>query len=295
MLVNQSNLAALFTGFKASFNQGFGLAESTWNRVAMDVPSGDSEEQYPFLKDIPGLREWLGDRVVHDLAIGGYKLVNQDFEDTVGVDTNLINDDKYGTLAPRMRMMGDALAAFPNIKVYAALAAGFTTPCFDGQYFFDTDHPVIDADGTVASVSNSGGGSGTPWYLFDTRQPVKPLIYQLRKQGAFEQLTPAEFVARNRRVEYGCHHRAAFGYAFWQVAYGSKQTLNANNYASARAAMAAIKGDHGKVLGITGNLLVVPPSLEAAARQIVVAQFDAAGASNVWSGTAELLVVPWLA
>jgi phage major head subunit gpT-like protein len=43
------------------------------------------------------------------------------------------------------------------------------------------------------------------------------------------------------------------------------------------------------------RLLIVPPALEAAGLEILNAERDAAGATNVWRGTAELLVVPWLA
>jgi phage major head subunit gpT-like protein len=52
---------------------------------------------------------------------------------------------------------------------------------------------------------------------------------------------------------------------------------------------------------MTPNLLLVPPSLEAQAREILQAQFiigdPAAGGArtNVWQGTADLLVVPELA
>jgi len=43
------------------------------------------------------------------------------------------------------------------------------------------------------------------------------------------------------------------------------------------------------------NLLVVPPALEHAGLTILNAERDQYGATNVYKGTAELLVVPWLA
>ena len=89
--------------------------------------------------------------------------------------------------------------------------------------------------------------------------------------------------------------RGNVGFGFWQFAWGSKQTLNATNYEAARAALMGMKGDHGRPLGINPRLLVVPPSLEGAAMEILNAERDASGATNVWKGTAELMVVPWLA
>ena len=59
--------------------------------------------------------------------------------------------------------------------------------------------------------------------------------------------------------------------------------------------MQGMTGDFGRPLGVMPTLLVVPPALETEARQILVAERTAMDASNVWRGSAELLVVPWLA
>lgn len=78
----------------------------------------------------------------------------------------------------------------------------------------------------------------------------------------------------------------------------SSQALAAGTYATARANMAGFKDDQGQIVGAHGTLLVVPPALEGTARTILNADFvsDGAGAgvTNVWKGSADLLVVPWL-
>jgi len=94
---------------------------------------------------------------------------------------------------------------------------------------------------------------------------------------------------------YGADLRCNVGYGFPQMAWGSRQTLNAANYAIARAAIQNMKGDGGRPLGLVPNLLVVPPSLESAGRQILNSEYGTGGITNEWKGTAELLVVPWLA
>jgi phage major head subunit gpT-like protein len=82
--------------------------------------------------------------------------------------------------------------------------------------------------------------------------------------------------------------------------------LTAANYLAARAAMMAFKGRDGKTLNVLPNLLIVPPQLEQAGRQILNADFIAPAAavgmnaasavqSNTLKGSAELLVVPQLA
>jgi phage major head subunit gpT-like protein len=140
-------------------------------------------------------------------------------------------------------------------------------------------------------------GSGDAWYLIDDTRALKPVIFQERKAPQFvAKDSPTDSnVFMNKQFLYGVDSRCNVGFGFWQFAFGSKATLNAANYAAARAAMHSMKGDFGRPLGIRPSLLVVPPSLEAAAMEILNAERDAAGATNIWRGTAKLEIVPWLA
>ena len=94
---------------------------------------------------------------------------------------------------------------------------------------------------------------------------------------------------------YGVDGRCNVGFGFWQLAYASKQTLDAAHYATARAALMGMKGDYGRPLGIRPTKLVVPPALEGAANKIVKSALTDGGATNEWAGTATVEVVPWLA
>lgn len=297
MIVNGANLALLFQGFKTAFQDGLGLAPSQWDRVATRIPSTTAEEKYGWLGKVPGMREWIGERVIHSLAQHDYSIRNKDWEDTIAVDRNHIEDDQYGIYAPMFRALGEAVAAHPNQLVFNLLKAGFDTVCYDGQYFFDTDHPVLDANGVVQSVSNSGGGDGTPWFLVDASRALKPIIYQVRKEAALTRMDADtdEAVFTRREFRYGVHARCNVGYGLWQIAYGSKQTLNATAYNNAYAALQGMKGDYGRPLGLQPNLLIVPPTLRAKALEIVKAERDAAGATNINRDTADVLVVSWLA
>ena len=211
---------------------------------------------------------------------------------------NHIEDDTYGVYGKRFEAMGVAAEAHYDTLVFDLLKAGFTAPCYDGQYLIDTDHPTIGEDGAAASVSNSGGGAGTPWFLLDSSSMFKPIVLQKRKEAGQivrRDRDDDEPVWRHNEVEYGIHCRDNVGTGFWQTIYGSKQDLTAASYEAARKAMMAFKGDHGRVLGIMPDLLVVPPALELEGRQLLKADHGPAGASNVWVESAELLLSPWLA
>lgn len=297
MQINRTNLDNLFIGFNASFQRAFDALPPRWKGVAMLAQSGTRESQYAWLKQVKGMREWVGDRVVSALETDGYRIVNKPFENTVGVPKWDIEDDQVGLYGPMFEHLGASAAEQPDRLIFALLKSAFATTCYDGQYFIDTDHPRVAADGSATTWSNSGGGAGTPWYLLSTKRPIKPLILQERTKAKLTRLDDDKDANVFNRAEftYGVEWRGAAGFGLPQLAYGSKQTLDPTNYAAARGAMTGLLGDHDRPLGIVPDLLVVPPSLEGAGRQILKASTLAGGGDNVWFGTAELLVEPLLA
>lgn len=288
---------AIRQSFQTIFNQAFAGVKIYWPTIAMRVPSTTAKEIYAWLSAFPKMREWLGDRVIQNLAASDMEIVNKDFELTIEVDRNDIEDERLGLFQPIIAMGGDSCAKQPDELIFPLITNGFDTACFDGQYFFDTDHPHIKADGTSESVSNDGGGASNPWCLLDLSRPVKPFIFQDRRALQFTALdkpTDAN-VFNKKKYIYGWDARNAAGYGLWQLAYGSKDTLSATTYATARAAMMAFKKDGSdQPLGVVPTHLVVGPANEKAAREILLNERDAAGATNPWRNTAELVVVPWL-
>lgn len=296
MIINSSTLNALRAGFTALFVNALNVTEATYEKFCMVMTSGASEEKYGWLGQFPRMREWLGDRVINNLKEHGYSIKNKTFENTIAVKREHIEDDILGQYAPLFQTLGDEAARLPEELVYDLLRNGFSNVCYDGQYFFDTDHPVIDENGVEQSVSNTGGGSGNAWFLLDVSRPIKPLIYQKRRDPELVAKDNPEdqHVFEKNEFVYGVDLRSAAGYGLWQLAYGSKQTLNATNYDTARQNIMSRKGDKGKRLALTPNLLIVGPSNESAAKALISAQKNAAGADNIYYGTATLIVSPYL-
>lgn len=297
MLINAANLDALRVGFSTAFQAGLSQAPSQHARITTTFRSTTRKNKYGWLGDLPGMRKWIGPRQIKGLAQYDYEIENEPWEETIGVDRDDIEDDNLGIYAPRFAAMGRAVGSSYDTLSFALLKAGWSTQCYDLQNFFDTDHPVLDENGDPQSVANTDGGSGTPWFLIDSKQPINPILLQIRKQAQFitKDDPRDDRVFMNKQYLYGADGRWAVGFGFWQWTWGSKQTLNAANYAVARAALASMKGDYGRPIGIMPDLLVVPPSLEGAARKILNSENASGGETNEWKGTAELLVVPWLA
>ncbi len=308
MLINQANLRVVFDGFNTSFNKGFEGAKSHYKDVAMAVPSTAGNNTYGWLGQFPKLREWVGDRVIKNLVAHSYAVENKLFENTIGVPRVAIEDDQFGIFGPMFTEMGRTTAQHPDELIFSLLAAGFTTECYDGQYFFDTDHPVADAQGVPQSVSNFQAGGGAPWFLLDCSRAIKPMLFQTRVPYTFTRLdkdTDDNVFWRDQYI-YGVRARANAGFGLWQLAYASKADLTADNYEAARAAMMALKGDEARPLGIQPDTLVVPPSLEGDAmrllnngNRIVVADngsgtMTPVSVTNEWAGTAKPIVTAWL-
>lgn len=297
MLINRGNLIALQTGFKANFQRGFAGVKPTYQRITTTVPSSTAEEQYGWLGAMPKVREWIGPRVVKNIAEHGYVIRNKDYELTIGVPRPKIEDDQYGIYAPLMEEMGRSVASHPDDLVWDLLVRGFSVNCYDGQPFFDEDHPVIDpATGDAVSVSNVQTGSGAPWFLVDTSRALKPIIFQERKKPEFvaKDNPDDERVFDRNEFVYGTYARHNVGFGFWQMAFGSKAELTRNNFRAARQAMMSQSNDEGHKLGVKPNLLIVGPSNADKARDLFLADRLENGASNTDRNLVEILEVPLL-
>lgn len=296
MLINSENLQGLTTAFRAAFQSQFDGVESKYGQVATVIPSSTSKNTYPWLGEMPSVREWIGDRMVHKLAQHDYTITNKEYELTVEVKRTAIEDDQYGIYTPMIADLGHEAAIHPDRLVFALLMSGFIDLCYDGQPFFDPDHPGFDKDGKDVSVSNMQAGSKAPWFLLDTRRPLKPLIYQNRKSF--------QFVARDNPEDpkvfdraaftYGVDGRANAGFGFWQTAFGSQAELTSQNFEAACEAMGKIRKKSGEPAGVNPNLLVVGTSNKAAAKKLIKAQLIDGGNSNTNYEAVDLLAVEWL-
>ena len=142
MIVNPQTLRGIYIAFNTLFNKAFEGEVPLYEKIATVTPSTTDAETYAWLGDIPGMREWIGDREIQNLTGSDYTIKNKDFELTVGVDRNAIEDDKIGLYNPSIQMLGQSAAMHPDELIFKLLASGFTALCYDGKPFFSADHVV---------------------------------------------------------------------------------------------------------------------------------------------------------
>ncbi|MGY6090385.1 Mu-like prophage major head subunit gpT family protein [Avibacterium paragallinarum] len=269
---------SLFTAFGKNFKEGLAKAPSQYSKIATVVKSTTAGNTYGWLGQMPKLTEWIGKRTITAIQSHGYAIKNKNWANGVEILRTDIEDDNVGIYSPLIEELGRAAGEHPDELVFGALKAGFTTECYDGQYFFDTDHPVgTNVDGTSPkSVSNITDDSTSTsvddsWYLLDCSRSLKPIIFQERKAPTPAQMTDAnaQKVFEENVYTYGVDSRCNVGYGFWQMAHAVKGKLTAENLWKAIEAMRAVRGDGDKRLAIKPTHIVVPPHLAKAATQLL--------------------------
>lgn len=152
MIVNQVALQSIYVGFKTIYQKALENSTPSYPKIATLVPSSTRSEEYKWLGKVPRMREWAGSRVIQNLGAYDYAIKNKDFEVTIALDRNDIEDDQIGVYQPIIQTMGESAALHPDELVFGLLLKGFENKCYDGKNFFDTTHK----EGKSGIQSNKG-------------------------------------------------------------------------------------------------------------------------------------------
>ncbi|MCL5105531.1 MAG: Mu-like prophage major head subunit gpT family protein [Armatimonadetes bacterium] len=218
-------------GLKTVFFEALDATIGDYERVATIVPSESDEEDYPWLGAVPTVREFKDERMPLGLLEHNYTIRNKTWESSIAVERAAIEDDKFGQIKLRVQSLAREAKRHVDELVFTLLKNGFAATCYDGQYFFDTDH----AEGDSGTQSNKGTSA-----------------------------------------------------------------LDAAALQAAITAMMKYKDDRGRLLGVTPDLLVVPPDLQWTAMELLEStywpgsQSNHKMANNVLKGKLDLLVSPYL-
>lgn len=121
------------------------------NDVSNLFASDQASETYNFLGQSPAMREWVGGRHAKGFKGEGLTIVNKHYEATIEVQKRDARRDKTAQIQARIEEFSDRAVTHWASLVSTALLAGAATVCYDGQYFFDTDH----SEGASGVQSNS--------------------------------------------------------------------------------------------------------------------------------------------
>lgn len=117
--------------------------------IAMKVESDEDSETYGWLGNVPGLSEFIGGRSVKELKEYSFSITNKDYESTIRLQRKDVRRDKMGIVNTRVGQFATRVLDHPAKLLSTLILGGEAAPCYDGQYFFDTDHQ--DRDETAQS------------------------------------------------------------------------------------------------------------------------------------------------
>lgn len=188
-VVNAERLRAASAGFRALFYEDLAARTVIWPQLAMRIDSDSPEETYNWLTGFGQMREWVGDRVIRSLAAHGFTIRKKDWEYTISVHRDEILFDKLNLVRPRIQNMADLAARHRDQLVADLLIGGFTNLCYDGQYFFDTDHP---SPGTASGVQSNRTNKKLSKQAFEAAYAAMQAL--VNDEGEPLEITPTHLV-----------------------------------------------------------------------------------------------------
>lgn len=115
------------------------------NAISMYMTSDQDSETYKWLGMAPVMREWLGGRNVNGFRENGITLTNKHYEATIEVLKRELRRDKTGQVMVRVAEMAQRANSHWASLLSTLILNGTSTACYDGQFFFDTDHSEGDS------------------------------------------------------------------------------------------------------------------------------------------------------
>lgn len=171
-------------GLRAAFVKAFNNFEDPKDVMAfmMETTSDGADEKYGWLGQSPMMGEWIDERKLKALNSFDYSLTNKDYEATLSVDRNEIEDDRLGNVKVRIDDLArKAKQSHPRKLFFDALVAGTSALCYDGLPLFSASH-VEGLSGTQSNIV-TGTGSTLAQLAADMQSAVAALLGFKDDQG----------------------------------------------------------------------------------------------------------------
>jgi phage major head subunit gpT-like protein len=260
------------------------------DRIAMTITMTTKTIEAPIASMVGPMREWTGPRMVEQIKRGAYAITAKDFEKTISIPRNALDDDNTGAYMAQIETLAQQARLLRDQQICTKLEAGETDLCYDGLAFFSASH--LREQGSALTFSNLLGSGSVPWYLLDTTKGVKPMVWGNRLDPEFANLWSPEDPNVFNLNEYisGVYARGVADYGFPQLALKSKAALDATNFETAMTTMMSLQNAQGENLGIRPNVILIPSILIPAAKRLFQTPHLSTGGENINYGAVEVLV-----
>jgi phage major head subunit gpT-like protein len=128
--------------------------------LAMKTNSDQASESYAWLSAPPAMHEFVGKRQLNELQESSFTISNKDHEANIRVKSKDMRRDKTGQIQIRVNQLATRVLDYPGTLLSRLIMNGASSLCYDGQYFFDTDHSEGDS-GTLSNKITFPAATGT--------------------------------------------------------------------------------------------------------------------------------------
>jgi len=136
-----------------------GVTEADWvSALSMLLDTDQDTEKYRWLGAAPAMREVLGERKYAQLRAQGLSISGILYQAGLEIEKNLWRRDKTGQLDIRLDDLAKREVQHWRKLLSDLINNGAATACYDGQFFFDTDHDEGDSGEQSNDLSSSDYG-----------------------------------------------------------------------------------------------------------------------------------------
>lgn len=168
MLVKTDIPKLLLAGMRTNFMKAYDTAEKEYLKIATVIKSTKSSETYPWLGAVPKMHEWKDERIPQGLLEHNFTIINRDWESSIAIDRDAIEDEQYGQIDVRVKELAVEAVRFYDELAFTLISQGINTTgtagsiydgvdlsCYDGKAFFATNH----SEGDSGTQSNRGSAA----------------------------------------------------------------------------------------------------------------------------------------
>ncbi len=126
--------------------------------ISVLFDSDQESETYKWLGMVPGMREWVGGRQAKGFRENGITIFNKKFEATLDLPVDWLRRDKTGQIDIRINELAERAVGHYGELLSTLIANGTGSTsglCYDGQYFFDSDHSEGESGTQLNLLTNT--------------------------------------------------------------------------------------------------------------------------------------------
>jgi phage major head subunit gpT-like protein len=141
-VVTQDVLFLTQAGVKTEFSAAYVKAQESadWKEIASELETTLPIQEYAWLGRGAIMKPFVDEAEDQSVREDTYTLADTIYKGNLAIQRKTIEDDQYAEIMRRARDLGQEPVRHWNELAYLGLALGFTSTCYDGQYFFNSSH-----------------------------------------------------------------------------------------------------------------------------------------------------------